>query len=260
MKGYRVRRVLYACSLSLGLFLPQRSNAQTEVPDWALPASPTHKQYAPPADFHRPSRNFNTPVGIFDGQSDIGAALAPATASYDPATKQYTIRSAGYNIWYTRDEFRFLWKHMSGDVSLAASASFPVPAPPQDRKVVLIIRQDLDDDSKEIMTGEHGTGMVHLAERPAKDAMMDDMQFRFGGGLLPQGILPQRIGLEKKGDDFTLYVSLQGEPLHPLGPPVHLHLDGPFYVGVGFCPHYPATVDTGLFSDVVLENISGRVR
>ena len=51
----------------------------------------------------------------------------PGSASYDPATKQYTVSSAGYNIWYQRDEFRFLWKKMSGDVSLAADASFPIP-------------------------------------------------------------------------------------------------------------------------------------
>ena len=47
------------------------------VPDWALPGSATHKQVPPPADFHRPSRNFDTPIGVFEGQSDIGGALVP---------------------------------------------------------------------------------------------------------------------------------------------------------------------------------------
>ena len=40
---------------------------------------------------------------------------------------KYTINSAGYNVWYTRDEFRYLWKKMSGDVSLAADIAFPDP-------------------------------------------------------------------------------------------------------------------------------------
>ena len=96
------------------------------VPDWALPGSATHQQVAPPADFHRPSTNFDVPIGVFDGQSDIGSALVPGSASYDAATRQYTINSAGYNIWYTRDEFRFLWKRMSGDVSLAADINSPI--------------------------------------------------------------------------------------------------------------------------------------
>src|SRR5260221_14732624 len=33
------------------------------VPDWSLPGSSTHKQVPPPSDFHRPSKNFNTPIG-----------------------------------------------------------------------------------------------------------------------------------------------------------------------------------------------------
>src|ERR1700733_11753388 len=145
---------------------PPASPAQTpEVPDWALPSSATHKQYAPPADFHRASKTFDTPIGIFQGQSDIGGALVPGSASYDAATKQYTINSAGYNIWYTRDEFRYLWKKMSGDVSLAADVTFPDAKGYGDRKAVLVIRQSLDDDSREAMIGEHGVGMIHLAWR-----------------------------------------------------------------------------------------------
>lgn len=262
--------------LSLGIvvmaiffFVPPQLAAQTStnqpsstpaVPDWALPGSPTHQQYAPPADFHRPTKTFDQPIGVFQGQSDVGGALVPGSANYDASTKQYTINSAGYNIWYTRDEFRYLWRKMSGDVSLAANASFPIPAPPHDRKVVLILRQDLDDDSKEVMVAEHGTGMVHLAERAEKNALIQDMQFRFGGSLLPVGVLPQRIGIEKRGDEVALFVSIQGEQMHQFGPPIKVHLEGPFYVGIGFCSHYPTTVDTGVLSNVILENRAGKVR
>jgi hypothetical protein len=69
---------------------------------------------------------------------------------------------------------------MSGDVFLVADASFPDPKGYDDRKVVLIIRQSLDDDSKEAMLGEHGSGMIHLAQRSEQGAQMADMQFRFG--------------------------------------------------------------------------------
>ena len=81
-----------------------------EVPDWALPGSATHHQVPPPLGFHRPTKTYATPIGIFDGQSDVGSALVPGSAAYDAGSKQYTIHSAGYNIWYFRDEFRFLWK------------------------------------------------------------------------------------------------------------------------------------------------------
>jgi len=234
------------------------SQTTPEVPDWALPGSPTHKQYAPPVDFHRPTRTIDQPIGVFQGQSDVGGALVPGSATYDAATKQYTINSAGYNIWYTRDEFRFLWKKMSGDVSLAANGTFPIPSTPHDRKIVLILRQDLGDDSKEVMVGEHGTGMVHLAERSQKNTEIKDMQYRIGGSLLP-AVMPQRIGIEKHGDEVAMFISVKGEPMHQFGPPLNMHFDGPFYVGVGFCSHYPITVDTGVLSDVTLENSAGKV-
>src|SRR5271169_5109136 len=239
-----------------------------QVPAWAQPGSATHVQVAPPADFHRPSRNFDTPIGIFEGQSDIGSALVPGSATYDAVTKQYTINSAGYNVWYTRDEFRYLWKKMSGDVSLAADISFPDAKGFGDRKAVLIIRQDLEDDSKEAIAALHGAGMIQLAQRAEKDVRVKDMEFRVGGrgrpgGASPDSLVPvfaQRIGIEKQGDSFALFVSLEGEPMHQFGPPINLQIDGPFYVGIGFCSHVPDKSDTAVLSDVVLENSAGQVR
>jgi hypothetical protein len=228
------------------------------VPDWAQPGSATHVQVAPPKDFHRPTTTFDTPIGVFQGQSDIGSAVVPGRASYDAATKQYTVTSAGYNIWYQRDEFRFLWKKMSGDVSLAADGAFPDAGGYSDRKVVLAIRQSLDDDSMEAMIGEHGTGMIHLAQRPEKGAQMKDAQFRFGGTLA--NVRAKRIGIEKRGDSIAIFVSIQGEPIHQLSPPINLHFDEPFYVGIGFCSHLPDKPDTGVFSNVVLENAAGKVQ
>jgi len=238
------------------------------VPDWAQPGSATHKQVAPPPDFRRPSKSFDIRVGIFDGQSDIGSAVVPGSASYDATSTRYTINSAGYNVWYTRDEFRYLWKKMSGDVSLAADISYPDAAGYGDRKAVLVIRQDLDDDSAEAIVARHGAGMVHLAYRPEKGVRVKDVEFRIGsrgvqGAESPDSlvtIVPRRIGVEKRGDSFALFVSLEGEPMTQFGPPIQLHLDGPFYVGIGFCSHLPDKSDTAVLSNVVLENSAGKVR
>ncbi len=238
--------------------LPYLLHAQPPtVPDWAQPGSPSHVQVPPPADFHRASKTFEKPIGIFQGESDIGSAVVPGSSSYDPSTKQYTITSAGYNIWYSRDEFRFLWKKMSGDISLAASASFPNPQGYNDRKAVLVIRQNLNDDAAEAVTGEHGTGMIHLAQRPQPGAHMTDMVYRFGGVL--SKVMAKRIGIEKRGDSVAIFISLEGEPMHQFGPPITLHFEEPFYVGIGFCSHLPDKTDTGVLSDVLLENSAGKV-
>jgi hypothetical protein len=260
--------VLLLCSATLLRAQTPATLPTPTVPAWAQPGSATHAQVAPPADFHRPSKNFDIPIGVFEGQSDIGGPLVPGGASYDAGTKQYTIHSAGYNIWYTRDEFRYLWKKMSGDVSLAADISFPDPNGYGDRKAVLVIRQNLEDDSKEAIVALHGLGMVHLAQRPEKGVRVKDMEYRIGGRGLPGGsspdslvnVTPKRIGIEKRGDSFALYVSLEGEPMHQFGPPITLHFDAPFYVGIGFCSHMPDKSDTAVLSNVVLENSAGKVR
>ena len=83
------------------------------VPDWALPGSPTHTQVPPPADFHRASTNFDTPIGVFDGPVGHRQRAGAGQRQLRCGDRQYTINSAGYNIWYSRDEFRYLWKKMS---------------------------------------------------------------------------------------------------------------------------------------------------
>jgi hypothetical protein len=258
LKSFRFALPVAAALCAAPLLLHAQQPAAPVPPDWALPGSATHKQVPPPPDFHRPSRVYNTPIGVFQGQADVGAALVPGSASYDAATGQYTITSAGYNIWYNRDEFRYLWKKMSGDVSMAADVTFSDPNGYGDRKVVLVIRQSLDDDSKEAMIGEHGVGMIHLAFRPETNAQMQDMQYRFGGLLA--GVHAKRIGIEKRGDSFAIFISLKGEPLHQFGPPIQIHFDGPFYVGVGFCSHQPVTPDSAVVSNVVLKNAAGEVQ
>ncbi len=200
MKKFTFRISL--CVLLLTVLSLQPSHAQAPanpaaqkpvVPEWAQPGSATHAQVAPPPDFHRPSTNFDLPIGIFEGQSDIGSALVAGSTSYDPATGQYTIHSAGYNVWYTRDEFRYLWKRVSGDVSLAADIAFPDPAGYGDRKAVLVIRQDLEDDSKEVVVALHGAGMIQLAHRAEKNIRVKDTEYRIGGRGRPGGASPDSL-------------------------------------------------------------------
>jgi len=237
--------------------------AQVVVPDWAQPGSATHKQVPPPADFHRATTTEIKSIGIFQGQSDVGGALVAGSSSYERRAGAYTIVSAGYNIWYQRDEFRYVWKRMSGDVSLAADVDFPDKAGYDDRKAVLVIRQGLEDDAKEAVVALHGGGLMHLAWRPAKGQMMTEMRVNHRKDHSTDSLnvgLAKRIGIEKHGDSFTVWISMHGEPMHQVGDAVQLPIDAPFYVGIGFCSHLPATRDTAVLSRVILFNEAGKVR
>src|SRR5690606_3757314 len=113
---------------------------------------------------------------------------------YDADTKTYTIHSASSNIWYFRDEFRYLWKRMDGDLSLAADVSFPNPDGYFDAKAVFVIRQDIDDDAKSIMAAIHGGGLVHMAVREHKAADMHETEHIEGDDA------ELRIGIQKQGN------------------------------------------------------------
>src|SRR4030095_15073906 len=66
----------------------------------------------------------NNPVGIFENHRDIGNPKKAGLALYDLSTQTYTITGGGYNIWFNRDEFQFLYKRLKGDIILTADFAF----------------------------------------------------------------------------------------------------------------------------------------
>ena len=62
--------------------------------------------------------------GIFEGHGDVGTVLHPGSVEYDAAQKTYRITASGENIWGTADALHFVWKKVSGDVSLTAEVAF----------------------------------------------------------------------------------------------------------------------------------------
>jgi TolB protein len=189
-------------------------------------------------------------LGIFDNQSDVGSVSPPGVATFDPATGVYTIRSADANLWDRVDAYHFVWKKVSGDLSLAADvklADASATANPH-RKALLIFRQTLDPDSMYADAAIHGSGLTALQYRRDKGDITHDIEFNIGA--------PQRIRLEKRGDTITLFLSMHGEPLHQAGASIRLHLDGTFYAGLGVCAHNPDAVEQATFAHVQLQPLS----
>jgi TolB protein len=184
--------------------------------------------------------------GIFDGQSDVGAVNPPGSAHFDASTGVYTISSAGANLWGTTDGFHFLWKKATGDIALTADIDFPVKTGThsEHRKAILIFRQTLDADSAYADAAQHGSGLIGLQFRQTKGDTTQSIELNIDA--------PSRVRLEKRGDTFTMFVSLHGEPLHQSGAAIKLHLDEPFYAGIGLSAHDPNAVETATFSHLEL--------
>jgi Tol biopolymer transport system component len=186
-------------------------------------------------------------VGVFEGQWDVGSVTPPGTAAFDSATGVYTIHSAGANLWGTTDGFHYLWKKVSGDVSLTANIDFPVKTGSHNehRKAILIFRQTLDADGAYVDAAQHGVGLTALQFRDAKGATTQSIELNIDP--------PKRLRLEKHGDQFTMFVSFHGEPLHQVGAATMMHLNEPFYAGIGLSAHDPNTTETATFAHVELK-------
>jgi (4-O-methyl)-D-glucuronate---lignin esterase len=188
-------------------------------------------------------------LGIFESQADIGSVTPPGTGSYSPATDAYTLTSAGANTWYHVDNFHYVWKQVTGDMALSADVVFPPRSyahePDPHRKGILMFRQTLDAGGIYAGVSVHGSGMTALQYRRERGANGEDIELNIPA--------PKTVRLEKHGDTFTLYLSMNGEPIHQVGASITLHLEEPFYVGLGAVSHDVSTTDKVEFSHVTLQ-------
>jgi hypothetical protein len=185
-------------------------------------------------------------VGIFDSQSDIGKVQPAGNTSFDAASGTYTVASAGWDLWADNDAFHFVWKKVSGDLSLTADIQLAPPsvASIPHRKAFLMFRQSLDPGSMYADVAVHGSGETALQYRRNQGDTTQDIAFDLGAA--------KTVRLEKRGDTITLFVSLKGEPLHQYGASVKLHFAEPFYAGLGVCSHIDGAWEKAAFSHVQL--------
>ena len=187
-------------------------------------------------------------VGLFEGQGDVGAVLHTGSAHYDPASGQYTLSGSGENMWFGVDGFHFLWKRMSGDVSISSDISFVGEKGNNHRKAVLMIRQSLDANSPAVDVARHGDGLTSLQFRDGAGADTREVQANITA--------PRRVRLEKRGDFFYAFVTGKDGQLHPAGASTKLSLNGAFYVGIGVSAHDKDDLQTAVFSNVKVESLA----
>src|SRR6266853_570413 len=117
-----------------------------------------------------------TSIGVFESHTDVGTVLHPGSVEYDNAKQTYTVAGSGENMWSAADAFHFVWKKVSGDVTLAADISFANTSGNEHKKAVLIFRQSLDADSVYADVALHASGLTSLQFRDEKGAITREVQ------------------------------------------------------------------------------------
>jgi Tol biopolymer transport system component len=182
-----------------------------------------------------------TPIGIFDGNTDVGTNVKPGSATFIPQTGQYVITGAGYNVWADHDEFQFVWKKVKGDFILSARAEFLGNWVGYHRKVGIMARKTLDGNSPHVNTVEHGDGLTSLQFRRTPGAQTEEIKSKLTKANI--------IELERRGNQYIMRAAVYGEPF--VSDTIdNIDLGDEVYLGLFVGSHNSDVSETGVFSNV----------
>ncbi|MEN8226601.1 MAG: hypothetical protein ABFS38_00495 [Bacteroidota bacterium] len=187
-------------------------------------------------------------LGIFEGNSDIGNVKYAGSVKFDPSDSSYTVSGGGTNMWFHSDELHYAWKKMSGDVSIAADIEWVGEGVDPHRKACLIIRQSLDTGSVYADAAVHGDGLTSIQYREIPGGVTREVQSNISS--------PGRVRIEKTGDYLSMSLACGDEELQSSGGTFKLPFKEPFYIGLGVCAHNNDTIETAIFSNVLIESIA----
>ncbi|RPJ27938.1 MAG: hypothetical protein EHM35_13945, partial [Planctomycetaceae bacterium] len=174
----------------------------------------------------------------------------PGSVAHDAGPQSYLVAGGGENMWFGEDALQFVWKRMSGDVSLAADIRWIGTGGNAHRKACLLIRQSLDPKSAYADAVVHGDGLTSLQCRQVPGGVTREIQSNVTA--------PRRIRIEKQGDFVSMSIAGENEPLHAAGGSFKIRFMEPFFVGLGVCAHDNKVSETAVFSNI--EITSGGAR
>jgi TolB protein len=184
-------------------------------------------------------------LGVFTNEGSVGQTPPGCKAVYNASKGEYRITGGGANMWAATDAFHFVWKKVSGDITLSADIQWVGTSAAEHRKAVLIIRQSLDPGSSYADAVSHGNGLTSLQFRGAANEQTYQLVAAEDG--------PSRLRIVRKGSIVTMYYGKPGQELKAAGPVEYVTLNDPVYVGLGVCSHVATTLETAIFSNVKLE-------
>lgn len=188
-------------------------------------------------------------VGIFKSHNDIGNPKIKGSAIYNQGDQSYTLKAGGYNVWFGRDEFHYVYNKIKGDFILTANVKLIGKGTDPHRKIGWMVRAGNQEDAAHMSAVVHGDGMTVLQWRRLRGAYMRDPQdelFSKKGNV-------EIIQLERSGKTFIMRIANPGEPLQEVGRTDEIDMPDDALAGLFMCSHNADVLEEGLAWNVRVE-------
>jgi regulation of enolase protein 1 (concanavalin A-like superfamily) len=174
---------------------------------------------------------------------DIGGVAAAGSASYANGT--FTVNASGADIWGTADEFRYVYRQLSGNGVITARVS-SLTNTNSWAKAGVMIRETLNANSKHattVITPGQGVSFQRRTSTGGTSASTTRASVT----------IPEWVRLERNGTTFTAWHSDNGTSWTQIGSAT-ISMGTTVYVGLAATSHSDGVVTTAKFDNVRAPN------
>jgi len=176
---------------------------------------------------------------IFKFKNDIGKPKNLGSYVYNPIDQSYLLRGSGYNIWFERDEFHFMYNRFRGNFMITANFRLEGKGANAHRKTGLMLRATEDADSPHISAVSHGDGLTVMQWRDFKGAPMKDPEDE----VFASNSKYEVIQIERSGKTIYMRGARNNEPMEDIGSYEMENLPDEILAGPFICSHDPEVIE-----------------
>jgi regulation of enolase protein 1 (concanavalin A-like superfamily) len=216
----------------------------TPVPPTPTPVPPTPTP-VPPTPTPVPPTPTPTPVGGLPSPwqtQNIGAVGIAGSASYNTGT--WTVAGSGADIWGTSDQFRFVYRTLSGNGTITARVVTQTNSNAW-AKAGVMIRESLAANSRHAMTIVTPSNGRRMQYRSSTGGSSTDVNGGTGG-------VPVWVRLVRSGNTFSSYRSADGVTW-TLIRSQSITMGTNVYIGLAVTSHTNSALSTATFTDVTVQ-------
>jgi hypothetical protein len=190
--------------------------------------------------------------GVTDLALSVRGNPAPLAAVAENNGRM-TVSGEGSDIWFSADQFTFVYKTLNGDGSLIARVVSNGTGSNTWTKGGVMIRDSLEPGATQgimAMTGGGGNGasFQYRLETDTDAANMD------AGAVVS---LPYYVKIERMGDSITASLSADGQNWTTQGTPQYIAMTNPAYIGIAVSSHVPGAYRTFEFDNIKATGAGG---